>query len=118
MWETSSGGRRVRKSRASVGVRTEWRVRRTGRGEWRRRVRRKCDWRGGGRAEKWLRREGRVRRVVRERSGCIGDGEPGDGHMGGSGEPLGDGRGDGGAAAVVVGTGAARTFLRGGSGLE
>lgn len=43
-WETSSGGRRVRKSRASVGVKTECRVRRTGRGECRRRVRRKCDW--------------------------------------------------------------------------
>jgi len=33
MWDTSSRGRRVRKSRARVGVRTEWRVRRTGRGE-------------------------------------------------------------------------------------
>jgi hypothetical protein len=41
MWDTSSGGRRVRKSRAKVGVRTEWRVRRTGSGEWRRSVRRK-----------------------------------------------------------------------------
>lgn len=56
-------------------------------------------------------------RVVRARSGWRGADE-GDGQMGGSGEPLGDGRGDGGAAAVVVGAGAARTFLRGGSGLE
>jgi len=56
--------------------------------------------------------------VVSARSGCRGAGERGEGHMGGSGEPPGDGRGDGGAAAVVVGVGAGRTFLRGGSGLE
>lgn len=33
MCETSSGGSRVKKSRANVGVRTECRVRRTGSGE-------------------------------------------------------------------------------------
>jgi hypothetical protein len=71
-WETSSGGRSVRKSRARVGVRTECRVRRTGRGEWRRRVRRKWDWSGAGRLVKWERRDGSVRRVVNDRSGWSG----------------------------------------------
>lgn len=43
MCETSSGGKRVRKSRASVGANTECKVRSTERGEWRKRVRRRCD---------------------------------------------------------------------------
>lgn len=86
MWEASSGGRRVRKSRARVGVRTEWRVRRTGSGEWRRRVRRKWDWRAGGRALKWDSSEGRVSNVVRDKSGS--NGEPWR-------EPGGDGGGRG-----------------------
>lgn len=47
-WDVSSGGNCVRKSRASVGVRTEWRDRSTGSGEWRISVRRRCDCNCGG----------------------------------------------------------------------
>ena len=50
--DTSSGGRRVRKSRASVGVRTECKVRKTGKGEWRKSVSKKWLCRGGGRLVK------------------------------------------------------------------
>ena len=67
--DTSSLGRRVIKSRDSVGVSTDWSVRRTGNGECRRNVRRTCDCKGGGKAEKWFRRVGRVISVVRATSG-------------------------------------------------
>lgn len=75
-------------------------------------------------------KEGRVRRVVRARSGCTGACGNGDevplggaeGHMlSGEGEPCGDGRGEGGAAAFTVeicGKGAALAFLRGGGTVE
>jgi hypothetical protein len=68
-WDTSSGGRRVRKSRARMGVRTEWTVRRTGNWECRRRVMRRWDCNWFGRPEKWVTRDGRDMRVAREASG-------------------------------------------------
>ena len=70
--ETSSGGRSVRKSLASVGVRTEWSVRKTESGECRRKVSSTCDWRGGGKLEKCESNAGRASSVVRDKSGWRG----------------------------------------------
>ena len=128
--ETSSGGRRVRKSRARIGVRTECNERNTGKGECRKRVNRKWLCRGGGRLLKWASREGSVKRVVRERSGWkgawgMGDEVPLGGAEGqaasGGGDPWGDGKGDGGAAAFTVESGGSTVplaFFRGGGTLE
>ena len=60
------------KSRARVGVRTEWRVRSTGRGECRSSVRRTCDCSGAGRAVKCASNEGSVKSVVSAKSGWSG----------------------------------------------
>src|SRR6267142_7235086 len=68
-WDTSSGGRRVRKSRARIGVRTECTVRRTGSGECRRRVIRRWDCSWTGSPEKCATRDGSDIRVAREASG-------------------------------------------------
>ena len=59
---------------------------------------------------KWESNEGRVKRAVKDRSGCkgaCGSGEEAplggaEGHiLSGAGDPRGDGRGDGGAAAFT-----------------
>ena len=86
-------------------------VRRTGNGEWRRNVRRTCDCKAGGNDAKWLKREGRVIKVVKATSGWIGAWGWGDeGPLGGAdgqmlcggGDAVGDGRGDGGAALATA----------------
>jgi len=126
-WETSSLGRSVRKSRARVGVSTECNVRRTDRGQCWNSVSRKWDCSCSGRVVKWFMIEGSDMSVANDASGlngACGAGEvvPLDGAVGhidsGVGEPRGDGKGDGGAAALTVdmggGAGAGLAFFRGG----
>ena len=62
----------MRKSRARMGVKTECRVRSTGRGECLSSVIKRWDCRDAGREEKCETSEGRDRSVVKEMSGWIG----------------------------------------------